>query len=78
MVLELAVSGPWQVVLEIVICILLVLAEIAAVALIIAPRAVLRKLLSLLRAVARRVASGRRRQENPRRALSAPDRRDTT
>jgi hypothetical protein len=78
MVLELAVSGPWHVVLEIVVCILLVVAELLAVALIIAPRAVLRKLLSLLRAVAHRVVSGRRRQENPRRALSAPDHRDTT
>ena len=51
---EAATSGVLHAVWTVVICIVLVLLELLAVALLVAPRAVTRKLISLLGALARR------------------------
>lgn len=54
MLLCVAASNPLETIKVIVICILLTLTELAGVALLVAPRAVARKLLSALRALVRR------------------------
>lgn len=55
MLLHVAASNPLETIKVIVICIVLVLLEFAGIALIIAPRAVARKLVSALRALLRRL-----------------------
>jgi hypothetical protein len=60
--LHLAASGPWQTIKVIVICIFLVVLEFLGVALLIAPRATARKLVSALRTLVGRVTA---RQQRP-------------
>ncbi|MGZ6589985.1 MAG: hypothetical protein ACXVHX_37765, partial [Solirubrobacteraceae bacterium] len=73
MIYEAATSGVLHAVWTVVICIVLVLLELLAVALLVAPRAVTRKLISLLGALARR---GLRifRPPSPRRQPARPTR----
>jgi hypothetical protein len=61
-ILHLAASSPLQTIKVIVICIFLVVLEFLGVALLIAPRATARKLISALRALVGRVTA---RQERP-------------
>jgi hypothetical protein len=61
-ILHLAASSPLQTIKVILICIFLVVLEFLAVALLIAPRATARKLISALRALIGRVTA---RQERP-------------
>jgi hypothetical protein len=59
MILHIAASSALQTIKVIAICVLLVLLEFAGVAVLIAPRAVARKLWGALRAVIRRLAPAR-------------------
>jgi hypothetical protein len=61
-ILHLAASSPLQTIKVILICIFLVVLEFLGVALLIAPRATARKLISVLRALIGRVTA---RQERP-------------
>jgi hypothetical protein len=61
MILHLAASSPLQTIKVIVICILLVVLEFLGVALLIAPRATARKLVSALRALIGRVTARQKR-----------------
>jgi hypothetical protein len=60
-ILHLAASSPLQTIKVIVICIFLVVLEFLCVALLIAPRATARKLISALRALIGRVTARRER-----------------
>jgi hypothetical protein len=61
-ILHLATSTPLQTIKVVVICIFLVVLEFLGVALLVAPRATARKLISALRALVGRVTT---RQERP-------------
>jgi hypothetical protein len=60
-IVHLAASSPLQTIKVIVICIFLVVLEFLGVALLIAPRATVRKLISALRALIGRVTARRER-----------------
>jgi LPS O-antigen subunit length determinant protein (WzzB/FepE family) len=68
-----AIHGFLQTLWTVVVCILLVALELLVVALIVAPRWVARKLVSLIRAPARRAQRVLRRS-SPRREASRPSR----
>ena len=71
MILHLAVSSPLETIKVIVICILLVVLEFLGVALLIAPRATARKLISPLRALIGHVTPRRERPVASRGSASA-------
>jgi len=73
-ILHLAASSPLQTIKVILICILLVVLEFLGVALLIAPRATARKLISVLRALIGRVTA-RQQQPTPSRGSAQPSRR---
>jgi hypothetical protein len=72
-IFEAAISGVLQAFWTVVICVFLVALELLAVALLVAPRAVMRKLISLVGALARRGLRGVR-PSSPRHELTRPSR----
>jgi hypothetical protein len=73
-ILHLAASSPLQTIKVILICILLVVLEFLGIALLIAPRATARKLISVLRTLIGRVTA-RQERPAPSRGSAQPSRR---